>query len=124
MINTKSGRYKIGVLEVSVWTGTDSHRMDHLESMVKASSPPFTRWDVCILAESAEGEGFEPPVPCSTLVFKTSAFDHSATPPGFDVVKANRELAWSGEGGIRTHDERLTHTPLAGERLQPLGHLS
>ena len=24
-----------------------------------------------------------------------------------------------GEGGIRTHDELLTHTPLAGERLQP-----
>ncbi len=29
-----------------------------------------------------------------------------------------------GRGGIRTHDELLTHTPLAGERLQPLGHLS
>ncbi len=28
-----------------------------------------------------------------------------------------------GEGGIRTLDE-LPHTPLAGERLQPLGHLS
>ena len=24
--------------------------------------------------------------------------------------------------GIRTLDELLTHTPLAGERLQPLGH--
>jgi hypothetical protein len=29
-----------------------------------------------------------------------------------------------GEGGIRTLDELMTHTPLAGERLQPLGHLS
>ena len=29
-----------------------------------------------------------------------------------------------GEGGIRTLDELLTHTPLAGARLQPLGHLS
>jgi hypothetical protein len=29
-----------------------------------------------------------------------------------------------GEGGIRTLDELLTHTPLAGERLRPLGHLS
>ena len=29
----------------------------------------------------AEAEGFEPPVPCGTLVFKTGAFDHSATPP-------------------------------------------
>ncbi len=29
-----------------------------------------------------------------------------------------------GERGIRTLDTRLTYTPLAGERLQPLGHLS
>ena len=30
---------------------------------------------------NAEKEGFEPPVPCGTLVFKTSAFDHSAISP-------------------------------------------
>ena len=29
-----------------------------------------------------------------------------------------------GEGGIRTLDRGLAYTPLAGERLQPLGHLS
>jgi hypothetical protein len=29
----------------------------------------------------AEEEGFEPPVSCPTTVFKTAAFDHSATPP-------------------------------------------
>ena len=29
-----------------------------------------------------------------------------------------------GEKGIRTLDALLTHTPLAGERLRPLGHLS
>ena len=29
----------------------------------------------------AEGQGFEPWVGCPTLIFKTSAFDHSATPP-------------------------------------------
>ncbi len=29
----------------------------------------------------AEMEGFEPPVPRSTTVFKTAAFDHSATSP-------------------------------------------
>ena len=28
------------------------------------------------------------------------------------------------EEGIRTLDALLTHTPLAGERLRPLGHLS
>ena len=29
----------------------------------------------------AEGEGFEPPVPFGTTVFKTAAIDRSATPP-------------------------------------------
>ena len=29
----------------------------------------------------AEVVGFEPTVPCGTTVFKTAAFDHSATPP-------------------------------------------
>ena len=29
-----------------------------------------------------------------------------------------------GEEGIRTLDTLITYTPLAGERLQPLGHLS
>ena len=30
----------------------------------------------------AEAVGFEPTVGCPTTVFKTVAFDHSATPPG------------------------------------------
>ena len=40
----------------------------------------------------AEDVGFEPTVPCGTLVFKTSAFDHSANlpilvnPTGFEPV--------------------------------------
>ena len=34
------------------------------------------------------------------------------------------ESVTGGEGGIRTLDGLLTHTPLAGERLRPLGHLS
>ena len=29
----------------------------------------------------AEAVGFEPTVPCGTTVFKTAAFNHSATPP-------------------------------------------
>ena len=29
-----------------------------------------------------------------------------------------------GEGGIRTLDRGLPYTPLAGERFQPLSHLS
>ena len=31
---------------------------------------------------------------------------------------------YGGEGGIRTLDTLLTYTPLAGARLQPLGHFS
>ena len=35
------------------------------------------------------------------------------------------EAKWAGgDGGIRTLDTLLTYTPLAGERLQPLGHVS
>jgi hypothetical protein len=32
-------------------------------------------------ASMAEEEGFEPPVPFGTAVFKTAALNHSATPP-------------------------------------------
>lgn len=31
--------------------------------------------------EMAVGEGFEPPEPFGSAVFKTAAIDHSATPP-------------------------------------------
>lgn len=34
------------------------------------------------------------------------------------------KLGNGGEEGIRTLDTLLTYTPLAGERLRPLGHLS
>lgn len=34
----------------------------------------------------AEEEGFEPPVPHGTTVFKTAAIDHSATPLCFDLL--------------------------------------
>ena len=33
-------------------------------------------------------------------------------------------LMYGGERGIRTLDTLLTYTPLAGARLQPLGHFS
>ncbi len=37
---------------------------------------------------------------------------------------AGDSVPTGGEGGIRTLDGLLTHTPLAGARLRPLGHLS
>ncbi len=34
-----------------------------------------------LFLKAAEREGFEPPVPFGTMVFKTTAFDHSAISP-------------------------------------------
>lgn len=43
----------------------------------------------------AEGEGFEPPDPCRSSVFKTDAIDHSANLPcncltAYDILSKNR----------------------------------
>ena len=43
----------------------------------------------CPQGQKTEGVGFEPTVPCGTLVFKTSAFDHSATPPNWVCGSGN-----------------------------------
>ncbi len=48
---------------------------------------------------------------------------------GFTPLNAKKNPAYAGFGyggerGIRTLDTLLTYTPLAGARLQPLGHLS
>ena len=48
--------------------------------------PKHTLWDFLNIAEV---EGFEPPVPCGTSVFKTGAFDHSATPPLYNAAKVH-----------------------------------
>ena len=42
----------------------------------------------------AEEEGFEPPVPRGTTVFKTAAFDHSAIPPKNGVQIYNHYLKY------------------------------
>ncbi len=49
----------------------------------------------------AEGEGFEPPDPCGSTVFKTAAFDHSATPPEACVSPGN-VMNWRQETGNST----------------------
>ena len=53
---------------------------------------------------------------------------YSGSNQNFDQIKQRGLYApfvlSGGERGIRTLDGLLTHTPLAGERLQPLGHLS
>ena len=62
------------------------------------------KWDNCYFAtvkpvisityylSVAEGEGFEPPVPFpGTVVFKTTAIDHSAIPPRRNLLLNSRE---------------------------------
>ena len=44
---------------------------------IKRKSPVNQR----LTGLSAEREGFEPPVPCGTPVFKTGVFDHSTISP-------------------------------------------
>jgi hypothetical protein len=76
----------------------------------------------------AERVGFEPTVPFSTHAFQACALSRSAISPDHFCCSLGQAAApplpkSGGEGGIRTLDG-LPHTPLAGERLQPLGHLS
>jgi hypothetical protein len=47
----------------------------------------------CVLI--AEEEGFEPPEPCGSTVFKTAAFDRSATPLCFAVLFGSANVAVS-----------------------------
>ncbi len=42
----------------------------------------------------AEGQGFEPWVPFDTSVFKTGAFDHSATPPKVFFGGPSSRIYW------------------------------
>ena len=46
----------------------------------------FTVHRFFIRSTLAESEGFEPPEPCGSTVFKTAAIDHSANFPGTKVA--------------------------------------
>ena len=52
--------------------------------------------------QMAEGVGFEPTVSCPTPVFKTGAFDHSATPPGAGERKRSGPLLATEKRDVRT----------------------
>ena len=55
----------------------------HLNKTRGADGPSCCRFFI----HSAEREGFEPPEPCSSTVFKTAAIDHSAIFPGTKVAR-------------------------------------
>ena len=54
----------------------------------------------------AEREGFEPPVPFGTTVFKTAAFDHSAISPVVRVEKLGNGEFVSKEKGAKGINHR------------------
>ncbi len=64
--------------------------------------------DLKLQIKLAHSAGFEPATPGSV--------DRCSIQLSYECI--------GGEGGIRTLDGLVTHTRLAGERLQPLGHLS
>ena len=77
----------------------------------------------------AERVGFEPTVGCPTHAFQACALSRSATsprnrrPPFPSIWRSQRGRMLAEREGFEP-SMGLPHTPLAGERLQPLGHLS
>ena len=63
------------------WGGGTRTPKPKKEQIYSLSSQPIAQLPIV-----AEDVGFEPTVPCGTLVFKTSAFDHSANLPSVDLV--------------------------------------
>ena len=61
--------------------------------------------------ETAEGEGFEPPVPFGTPDFESGTIDHSDTPPGvLGTACRAKELTQQGCTFVLKHasDDRRT----------------
>ncbi len=53
-----------------------------LKNKKKRVNSVFTRFGTFWYCYLAESEGFEPPEPLGSTVFKTAAIDHSANSPG------------------------------------------
>ena len=91
---------------------------------LSASLSPVT-WR--LEAKLAEREGFEPPDPFGSTVFKTAALNHSATSPKFSVIPA-RTHPWCANqpalpcAGAQRREQTLSL--FAKTPLRPFGHLS
>jgi hypothetical protein len=69
-------------------------------------------FDLLLNSSHTEGEGFEPPVLLSTLVFKTSAFVRSANLPG--------RRDWGSDPGLRPHWAGVLRIKLPLTLLSPV----
>ena len=76
---------------------------------------PIKTHKLLVINKMAEGVGFEPTGPCGPSVFKTDAIDHSATPPGCDLV----ERGW-GDVLLASSKSRV----VAAENREPLAALA
>ena len=77
---------------------------------------------------SAEEEGFEPPVALTTAVFKTAAFNHSATPPvmpeataGVYGCAAGCKAETDGIRTLRKYDTRVVDASVWSIGAGPIG---
>ena len=64
----------------------------------------------------AVGQGFEPREPLGSTVFKTAAFDHSASPPKLFRLRSSEATHYSDAASAiklqRPHFQRLSHPAL------------
>ena len=81
--------------------------------VISAAFTPFGALRLSAASKLCPGQSL------SNLRFSSHLDVQIKTPPQW-----RRFYLDGGEGGIRTLDTLLTYTPLAGERLQPLGHFS
>ena len=73
----QSCKFPDGALAVSAVAGVSAVAVGAALLFVSFMFELFFQFSRCL----AEGEGFEPPEARASTVFKTAAFDHSATPP-------------------------------------------
>ena len=84
-----------------------------------SSTLPFqgSTIDRSVISPVAEREGFEPPVRCRTPVFKTGAFDHSATSPYSVLFHISPTTQWTWVGfWLRCSEELYTENLIRASR--------
>ena len=73
-------------------------------------------------SDMAVGQGFEPREPLGSTVFKTAAFDHSASPPKLFRLRSSEATHYSDAASAiklqRPHFQRLSHPALQERDLE------